>query len=135
MTKAEQKTLRDHHYLAIFALFCFAALLGVSTVLFHNATGDSLTGAFTTTANYNECTDYGNYIILQNDAGWRKVKKDICTGVDNKLIRKVACILPERDGYSSAETQYYIYTYTKVAFCDSGKNCALDENHAAYCPE
>lgn len=129
-----QKQAHEHHMHALFALFCFVALLGISTVFVHQYASDAMTGAVTSTINYNKCTDYGNYIILQNDAGWRKVKKDICTGVDNKFIRKAACVKPEELGYTATEKESYVYTYTKVAYCASGSSCTLDSNKAAYCP-
>ncbi len=133
--KEESETQIHHHHMqALFALFCFVALLGISTVFIHQYAGDSITGAVATTINYNKCTDYGNYIILQNDAGWRKVKKDICTGVDNKYIRKAACVKPEELGYTATEKESYVYTYTKIAYCASGESCALDSSNAAYCP-
>ena len=132
-----QKQAHEHHMHALFALFCFVALLGISTVFVHQYARegiDGITGSVTSTINYNKCTDYGNYIILQNDAGWRKVKKDICTGVDNKFIRKAACVKPEELGYTATEKESYVYTYTKVAYCASGSSCTLDSNKAAYCP-
>lgn len=133
----QEKQIHQHHTHALFALFCFVALLGISTVFVHQYadTGfTAITGAITTTINYNKCTDYGNYIILENDAGWRKIKKDICTGVDNKYIQKVACVKPEENDYSAIEKESYVYTYTKIAYCVSGASCTLDANHAAYCP-
>lgn len=131
--QSNQNNIHRHHSHALFFLFCLAAIVGVAAVLFGHTEGNSITGALSTTATYTSCVDYGNYIILSNDAGWKRVKKDLCTGVQNKLIRKAACVLkndPTDDDYGE-----YTFTYTAIASCDSGERCALDENRAAYCPK
>lgn len=133
--KKEPQTIHDHHMHALFALFCFVALLGISAVFVHQYAGDGITGAFTTTVNYNSCSDYGNYIVLKNDAGWKKIKKDICTGFEKKYIQKAACVIPERKTYTTTEQESYVYTYTEIASCENGLSCVLDENGAAYCSE
>lgn len=133
--KETKQTTHHYHMQVLFTLFCFIALLGISTVFIHEYAPNAITGAAATTINYNKCTDYGNYIILQNDAGWRKVKKDICTGFESKYIQKVACIKPEETGYNTIEKESYVYTYTKIAHCENARSCALDTNGAAYCPK
>lgn len=129
-----KKKLHEYHTHTLFLLFLFIALLGLSILVLHSWFQD-VTGAVTATAEYTECTDYGNYIILSNDAGWRRLKKDICTGADNQYIRKAACVLrDETDTHRE-----YTYIYTKIAYCENNAgqkvNCALDGNKAAYCPE
>lgn len=126
----------EQHLLAVFLVFCFIAALGVIVVFYQFDW--VITGAYTayspvSTTTYTQCTDYGNWILLENDAGWKRTKKDICTGVDNQFIRKAACVLkndPTQPNYLE-----YTFTYTKVAYCESGNSCALDKNKAAYCPE
>lgn len=130
-----QKTsqnIHEHHSHAFFFLFCLVAVVGVAAVLL-GANGDnSITGAVSTTSTYSSCVDYGNYIILSNEDGAKRVKKDICTGMQNKFLRKAACVLKnDPQDYDSGE---YTFTYTKIALCDSGASCTKDENKAAYCP-
>jgi hypothetical protein len=133
MTKINKKKLHEYHSHMLFMLFLFVALLGTSALVLHGWFQDA-TGAVTATAEYTACTDYGNYIVLSNDAGWKRVKKDICTGVDDQYIRKAACVLCNDYG----EKKTYTYVYSKIAYCDVNNvqvSCALDENNAGYCPE
>ncbi len=129
-----QKKLHEYHTRTLFLLFVFIALLGLIVLVLHGWFQD-VTGAVTATAEYTVCTDYGNYIILSNDVGWKREKKDICTGVGNQYIRKAACVLRDE----TAEHQEYTYVYTKVAYCLNNQeervSCAVDSNNAAYCPE
>ena len=129
-----KKKLHKYHTQALFLLFLFIALFGVSVLVLQGRFLDA-TGAVTATAEYTACTDYGNYIILSNDAGWKLVKKDICTGSGNKYIRKAACVLRDE----TAENKEYIFVYTKLSYCPNSQDipvsCAVDSNNAAYCPE
>ncbi len=132
MALEEKTPIHEHHHLAVFLLFALFAFVGVSAVLL-KTTGDSITGStVATTRGYTACDDYGNYIILSSDAGWRLVKKDLCTGADNTMIKKVACLkntLRTNPGYNE-----YTFTYTANAACANSERCVLDENRAAYCP-
>lgn len=130
----QHKQQHDHHLLAIFLVFCFIAVLGVIVVFYQ--TGEGVTGAYTayspkSTITYTKCTDNDKWILLENDAGWKRIKKDICTGVDNKFLRKVSCVL--KNDPESADYGEYSYTWTGIAACDSGKPCALDENGIGHC--
>ena len=132
MVSGEKSPIHEHHHLGVFLLFALFAFVGVSA-LFLKTTGDGITGSTVVISRgYTECVDYGNYIILSSDAGWRLVKKDLCTGVNNMLIKKVACV----KNIVEADPDYdeYTFTYTKVAWCENGESCARDENKAAYCP-
>ncbi len=124
--------IHEHHSHALFFLFCLVAIVGVAAVLFGSNGDNSITGAVSTTSTYSSCIDYGNYIILSNEDGAKRVKKDICTGMQNKFLRKAACVLSN----DPADPDYgkYTFTYTKIALCDSGASCTRDENKAAYCP-
>jgi len=137
-TEEQERQIHHHHVHAMFALFCLVAFLGVFTVFVHQYAGetitDSLTGAVATTTSYNKCTDYGNYIVLQNDVGWKKIKKDICTGVNRKYLRKVACVKSQEQVHAPSQKESYDYTYTTIESCDRSAFCALDTNGAAYCP-
>lgn len=133
MASQEKISIHGHHHLAVFLLFVLFAFVGVSAV-FLKTTGDSVTGStVATTRGYTECVDYGNYIILSSDAGWRLVKKDLCTGVNNQMIKKVACVKNVIEG--DPDYDEYTFTYTKVAWCENGESCARDKNKAAYCSE
>ena len=124
--------IHEHHSHAFFFLFCLVAIVGVAAVLLGTNSDNVLTGAVSTTSTYSSCVDYGNYTILSNEAGSKRVKKDICTGMKNKFLRKAACVLSN----DPADPDYgeYTFTYTKIALCDSGASCTRDENKAAYCP-
>ena len=124
-----KEKLHEYHTHTLFLLFLFIALLGLSVLVLHGWFQDT-TGKVTTTAEYTTCTDYGNYIILSNDAGWKQVKKDICTGVGDQYIRKAVCVLREE----TAEHKEYTYVFTNAAYCEKG-SCAVDSNNATYCPE
>ncbi len=126
----EKKSVHEYHSLALFLLFCLIAVIGTAAVVLQARTSADLTSAATATtyAHYSSCTDYGNYIILENDAGRRLVKKDICTGKKNQFLKRVACV--EDRNYD-----YYTYTYAEIAYCESGASCVYDKNRAAYCPE
>lgn len=124
--------IHEHHSHALFFLFCLVAIVGVAAVLLGSNGDNTITGAVSTTATYSSCVDYGNYIILSNEDGAKRVKKDICTGMQNKFLRKAACVLKnDLQDYDYGE---YTFTYTKIALCDSGVSCTRDENKAAYCP-
>ncbi|MFA6887998.1 MAG: hypothetical protein WC254_00715 [Candidatus Woesearchaeota archaeon] len=129
-----RKKLHEYHTKTLFLLFLFVAMLGLSVLVLQGWFQD-VTGAVTATAEYTACTDYGNYIILSNDAGWNRVKKDICTGVGNQYIRKAACVLREE----TIEHNEYTFVYTKVAYCEDINgvrgSCMVDSNNAAYCLE
>jgi hypothetical protein len=109
----------------MFLMFCFVAALGTTSV-YVLTQGGGLTGAATAYVQYTECVDYGNYIIFSNDAGWKKVKKDLCTGKANRFLLRVACVKNEW-GWYEAE-------YAEIAYCASGADCSYDTNDAAFCP-
>lgn len=130
MTSSQKKQqLHEHHILALFVLFCLIAVIGTLAVVLQSKTTNDLTTAATATmyTHYSKCTDYGNYIVLENDAGWRLVKKDLCTGKNNQFLKRVACLEDQLYGY-------FTYTYAELAYCESGKSCTYDKNKAAYCP-
>ncbi|PIN79709.1 hypothetical protein COV16_02790 [Candidatus Woesearchaeota archaeon CG10_big_fil_rev_8_21_14_0_10_34_8] len=118
--------IKKHHEHILFFMFCFVALLGVGALLLHNLGSNGITSAVTTYVHYDKCTDYGNYIVLENDESWKKIVKDVCTGIGDRYLKRVACV----------ETEYGYYTnkYAEIAYCASGENCQYDENDAAYCP-
>jgi hypothetical protein len=130
MVTKKRTPVHEHHSFALFLLFCMIAVIGTAAVVLQARTSADLTSATTATTytHYSSCTDYGNYIILENDAGWRLVKKDLCTGANNKFLKRVACV--EDRNYD-----YYTYTYAGLAYCESGASCVYDKNRAAYCPE
>lgn len=129
MVTKKRTPVFEHHSFALFLLFCLIAVIGTAAVVLQSRISGDLTSATTakTYTHYNTCTDYGNYIVLENDAGWRLVKKDLCTGKKNQFLKRVACLEDRTYGY-------FTYTYAELAYCESGKSCAYDKNKAAYCP-
>ncbi len=124
--------IHEYHSHALFFLFCLLVIVSVAAVLLGHSEGNAITGAVPTMSTYSSCVDYGHYSILSNEDGGKRVKKDRCTGAKNKFLQKAACVLKN----DPADYDYgeYTFTYTKIAFCDSGASCTLDENRAAYCP-
>lgn len=130
MVTKKRTPVHEHHFLALFLLFCLIAVIGTAAVVLQSRTSSDLTSAATATTytHYSKCTDYGNYIVLESDAGWRLVKRDLCTGKNNQFLKRVACLEDRTYGY-------FTYTYAGIAYCESAKSCVYDKNKDAYCPE
>ncbi len=71
------------------------------------------------------CLDQGNMIKLSYKEGGTLVKKDICTGQNDKMIARVSC--------TQNHDKTYTDTYSNAEQCPKGMSCMKDHNDAAYC--
>lgn len=119
----------------ILSIVGVVAAVGLFTMFLGGGSGDSLSGAAvqawdtqsttTTYTKWTTCLDMGNMIKLGNPQGGTLVKKDACTGQEDKMLVMVSCAQDVDGGFT--------YKYSNPIQCASTKSCMKDENGAAYC--